>query len=73
VIIMPSTPSLSMASDRHFLILILCFCLCHLCSCFNFEPRLPVIKRGPLDSYFGFSVAQHLIADETRKKISEAL
>ncbi|XP_072167431.1 integrin alpha-6-like [Diadema setosum] len=28
---------------------------------FNYEPLLPVIKEGPRDSYFGFSVAEHRI------------
>ncbi|XP_072179078.1 integrin alpha-7-like [Diadema setosum] len=31
--------------------------------CFNYEPQLPVIKEGPRDSYFGFSVAEHRITD----------
>ncbi|XP_030846528.1 integrin alpha-6 isoform X2 [Strongylocentrotus purpuratus] len=29
--------------------------------CFNFETRLPVIKEGPENSYFGFSVAEHIL------------
>lgn len=32
-----------------------------LVDCFNYEPRLPVIKFGPQDSFFGYSVAQHII------------
>lgn len=67
---MPLTPSLSVAPGRLFLLLL---CFVHLCSPFNLEPRLPIVKRGPVDSYFGFSVAQHVIADETRKRVSEAL
>ncbi|XP_041478553.1 integrin alpha-6-like isoform X2 [Lytechinus variegatus] len=31
--------------------------------CFNFETRLPVIKEGPGESYFGFSVAEHILTD----------
>lgn len=47
---------------------------CQLCSSFNFEPRLPIVKRGPVSSYFGFSVAEHMIAeDETRRRISESV
>jgi len=47
---------------------------CQLCSSFNFEPRLPIVKRGPASSYFGFSVAEHMIAeDETRRRISESV
>lgn len=52
---------------------LLCLLCGHLCSSFNFETRLPIVKRGPHDSYFGFSVAQHLISDEARKRVSEAL
>ncbi|XP_053209007.1 integrin alpha-PS1-like [Panonychus citri] len=28
---------------------------------FNFDTRIPFIKEGPVNSYFGYSVAQHLI------------
>ena len=34
------------------------------CS-FNLELRLPVIKEGPENSYFGFSVAEHITKKET--------
>ena len=42
------------------LFLILVYSLPHLSNAFNFETRLPVIKRGGEGSYFGFSVAQHI-------------
>jgi len=32
---------------------------------FNLEPKLPVIKRGEVSSYFGFSVAQHTTSEGT--------
>ena len=28
--------------------------------CFNLETRIPIIKKGMVDTYFGFSVAEHL-------------
>lgn len=41
---------------------------------FNFETRLPVIKNGPPDSYFGFSVAQHSTAERgVRPPFAESL
>ncbi len=40
---------------------------------FNLETRLPLIKEGPRNSYFGYSVAQHLIIDESTKQTSEAV
>ena len=43
----------------------------HLCSSFNLEPRLPIVKRGIPNSYFGYSVAEHLIEDQTRRRIIE--
>lgn len=27
--------------------------------CFNIEERSPIVKRGDVGSYFGYSVAQH--------------
>ena len=30
---------------------------------FNLEPKIAIVKRGPLGSYFGYSVAQHQILD----------
>ncbi|XP_050679811.1 integrin alpha-PS1 isoform X1 [Leptidea sinapis] len=43
----------------------LCILLC--VSCFNLEPRIPVIKLGEAGSYFGFSVAEHLTISGDRK------
>ena len=60
-------------SRRSVRFLLIISCLSSLCSAFNFDSRLPVIKQGPVDSYFGFSVAEHVIADEARKRVSEAL
>ena len=42
-------------------------------NAFNLETRLAVIKYGPKHSYFGYSVAEHLILDETSKQITEAV
>ena len=63
-----------MASSLHpLLISILISDLSLPSSSFNFEPRLPLVKRGPPDSYFGFSVAQHQVTDDTRKIVSKNL
>lgn len=39
---------------------------------FNLETRLPLVKHGQRNSYFGYSVAQHIIIDEVTKRITEA-
>lgn len=31
-----------------------------LVNAFNLENRLPIIKHGELDSYFGYSIAAHI-------------
>ena len=31
--------------------------------CFNLEPRIAIVKTGPVGSYFGYSVAQHQIVE----------
>ncbi|XP_055683424.1 integrin alpha-PS1 isoform X1 [Lutzomyia longipalpis] len=36
----------------------------HLVSCFNLENRLPIIKYGEGNSYFGYSVAMHVIGEK---------
>ncbi|XP_041366895.1 integrin alpha-PS1-like [Gigantopelta aegis] len=36
---------------------------------FNFDARFSVIKKGPKDSYFGFSVAEHQIVDEVSREL----
>ncbi|GFY75594.1 integrin alpha-PS1 [Trichonephila inaurata madagascariensis] len=41
--------------------------------CFNLETRLPVIKIGPQESYFGYSVAQHQIVDDFGRRTSVLL
>lgn len=41
--------------------------------CFNLETRLPVVKIGPQDSYFGYSVAQHQIVDDFGRRTSVLL
>ncbi|CAB0016873.1 unnamed protein product [Nesidiocoris tenuis] len=33
-------------------------------NCFNFDARLPIIKRGGHGTYFGFSVAEHIISQD---------
>lgn len=33
-------------------------------GCFNLETRLPIVKRGKADSYFGYSVAGHQSLDD---------
>uniref|UniRef100_A0A2I9LP33 Integrin alpha-ps n=1 Tax=Centruroides hentzi TaxID=88313 RepID=A0A2I9LP33_9SCOR len=38
---------------------------------FNLEPRLPVIKQGDRGSYFGYSVAEHLILEPASNVVSE--
>lgn len=35
---------------------------------FNLEPRLPLIKYGHPDSYFGYSVAEHVIINNDDRK-----
>lgn len=75
-IITSSSCASSSSLSSYFIIFVFLLISCYLndlCSCFNLEPRLPVIKRGDPSSYFGFSVAQHLTVDETRRKISDAL
>ena len=31
-------------------------------ECSNLEVRLPMVKEGPMDSLFGFSVAEHIVS-----------
>lgn len=38
---------------------------------FNLDTRIPIVKLGNPDSYFGFSVAQHFVYNEGRS-ISES-
>lgn len=32
-------------------------------NAFNLENRLPIVKYGDLDTYFGYSVASHVIGE----------
>lgn len=34
---------------------------------FNLDTRIPVYKFGPKDSYFGFSVAEHVTLNKDRR------
>lgn len=38
-------------------------CLLNIVNCFNLESRLPIVKYGEKDSYFGYSVATHVQVD----------
>lgn len=38
-------------------------CLLQFVNCFNLESRLPIVKYGEADSYFGYSVATHVEVD----------
>ncbi len=40
--------------------------LAAVCSAFNLEPRIAIVKRGDADSYFGFSVSQHQVVSRDR-------
>ena len=40
--------------------LIICCLVSSVCS-FNLEPRISILKQGPADTYFGFSVSQHQV------------
>lgn len=39
---------------------------------FNLEPKLPVVKFGPPNSYFGYSVAEHTSLDG-QQRVDESL
>lgn len=34
-----------------------------LCDAFNLENRLPIVKRGDNGTYFGYSVASHIVTE----------
>lgn len=38
-------------------------------NCFNLDARIPIIKRGKVGSYFGYSVAEHEEIDESSNNI----
>lgn len=35
-----------------------------LVNCFNLENRLPIVKYGEEDSYFGYSIASHIMVKD---------
>lgn len=53
-----------------FLLLLTCSGTVHRALGFNLETRLPIVKRGVKDSYFGYSVAGHQSLDEALKEVA---
>lgn len=49
---------------------VLFLCILYSVSCFNLEPRIPVIKYGEAGSYFGFSVAEHITFNQDGSQTS---
>ena len=48
------------------------FGLCMLVvDAFNLDTKIPIVKTGPEDSYFGFSVAEHQIYNEITGEVSK--
>lgn len=41
--------------------LLLYIIICQTIDAFNLDTSIPVFKYGPKDSYFGYSVAEHII------------
>ena len=39
------------------------FYICSTIGAFNLDTKVPIVKTGPPNSYFGFSVAQHQQSD----------
>lgn len=66
-------PKKTLTKSILLLTLVISSSLFHCSNAFNLETRLPVIKYGPKNSYFGYSVAEHLILEETSKAVSEAV
>lgn len=67
-------PKMGEAFNSQQLILILLFTnLIAINNAFNLESRLPIVKYGPRNSYFGYSVAEHLIIDESSRRTTEAV
>ena len=62
-----------LSSMKSIIVLTIVINLIEISLGFNLETRLPVIKEGPRNSYFGYSVAQHLITDENTRQTSEAV
>lgn len=49
-----------------FLMLIFSYCVNDIAA-FNLENRLPIVKYGDADTYFGYSVAGHVIDKENKQ------
>jgi len=60
------------SGELQFIILITIVNL-YILNAFNLETRLPLVKKGPKNSYFGYSVAEHLIVNEMTKKTTESV
>ncbi|XP_049862798.1 integrin alpha-PS1 isoform X1 [Schistocerca gregaria] len=54
-----------------YLRIVLTACCVVCCATFNLEARIPIIKRGAIDSYFGYSVAEHQVINEATGVIEE--
>lgn len=53
----------------YFYITYVCICVLLISvSTFNLDDKLPLIKKGEVNSYFGFSVAQHKEFGENENK-----
>lgn len=50
-----------------FILYIFSCCITNIAA-FNLENRLPIVKYGDSDTYFGYSVAGHEIGDEDKEK-----
>ncbi|XP_073969159.1 integrin alpha-PS1-like isoform X1 [Rhodnius prolixus] len=55
----------------YFSLLVLTFCSTSFS--FNFETRLPVIKKGGEGTYFGFSVAEHQFSEQNQNLLNNLL
>lgn len=42
----------------------------HFTHGFNLDTKIPILKKGRKDSYFGFSVAEHQSVDEVTRNIT---
>ena len=66
-------PKLTLTKSIFLMAIVISSSLFQFSNAFNLETRLPVIKYGPRNSYFGYSVAEHLILDENTKSVNEAV
>lgn len=46
-------------SNKGLLIILTISCVCG----FNIDTKIPFIRTGPANSYFGFSIAEHMITN----------